>query len=568
MKTQLAWPVLFLLPGILCAQEFKKLDVLNSDSRETNLGVTPNGRYLFFMSQRGGQPWSVLRDEDSEHGGPRHDGDIWYSTFENNEWQPPVCMGPQINTADGEDEPNISADGQAVYFQSWRDDWPYTGGPYYKAELDGVLWKNPVGLGDEITRFFLELSERSDRVLVADLKANQLYEEYLTLQKNRVKDRKKALGEKGMDMDQYILGTDGMAISPDENTFIVSAFTPEDKKYDLYISRKNKDGLWSYPKLLNINTKDSEISVFIASDNKTVYFASDRKGGLGGYDIYKTTLLEGVNCTPAINIGPPYNTPKDEYNFVVNSTQEVAYLVFEGDIMQVNLNEQAKPDQAIIVNGMVIDEENNPVEASLRLVEGARQDTLLGARSNQHSGAYSFSFARQEGRYVQVVTTHDGMVVEEPFEITPSTGNVLNFTIVIKRPRKNSADIVQELSKKDLREGEIFRIDKLYFEADEFSIKPESFPVLDQIAGLLAQRPDIIFEIGGHTNGIPSHEYSDQLSEKRAHQVFDYLTKKGLTAEKLKYRGYGKRYPIAGNDTLQGRMINQRVEIKILKVKQ
>ncbi len=164
------------------------------------------------------------------------------------------------------------------------------------------------------------------------------------------------------------------------------------------------------------------------------------------------------------------------------------------------------------------------------------------------------------------MTTRDGIVVEEPFEITRSTGNVLNFTIVIKRPGKNTADVVQELSKKDLREGEIFRIDKLYFEADEFSIKPESFPVLDQIAGLLATRPDIIFEIGGHTNGIPSHEYSDQLSDKRARQVFDYLIKKGLTVERLKFRGYGKRYPIAGNDTLQGRMINQRVEIKVLRL--
>jgi outer membrane protein OmpA-like peptidoglycan-associated protein len=117
-----------------------------------------------------------------------------------------------------------------------------------------------------------------------------------------------------------------------------------------------------------------------------------------------------------------------------------------------------------------------------------------------------------------------------------------------------------------LTKGQTIRLDKdkLYFPADSASINPKSIPVLTEVYNFLASNPNIIVEIGGHTNGTPSHEYCDRLSTERAKAIVDYLASKGIARKRLQHRGYGKRNPIDTNNTDAGRRRNQRVEIKIL----
>jgi outer membrane protein OmpA-like peptidoglycan-associated protein len=124
--------------------------------------------------------------------------------------------------------------------------------------------------------------------------------------------------------------------------------------------------------------------------------------------------------------------------------------------------------------------------------------------------------------------------------------------------------LLKDLDRSKLKEGQTIRIDQLYFEADSAKFKQESYAVLDEIYGFLQENQDVVVEIGGHTNGNPPHDYCDRLSTARAQSVAEYLNQKGISWERLKYRGYGKRKPLASNATAQGRRKNQRVEIKIL----
>ena len=87
---------------------------------------------------------------------------------------------------------------------------------------------------------------------------------------------------------------------------------------------------------------------------------------------------------------------------------------------------------------------------------------------------------------------------------------------------------------------------------------------MDDIYRFLDRNKDVVVEIGGHTNNLPPAEYCDRLSEERAKAVADYLQNKGIDRNRLQFKGYGKRYPIADNRTSLGRKQNQRVEIKIL----
>lgn len=134
---------------------------------------------------------------------------------------------------------------------------------------------------------------------------------------------------------------------------------------------------------------------------------------------------------------------------------------------------------------------------------------------------------------------------------------------VVEEPVKKPK-ILQELEREKLTEGQTIRIDQLYFAADSSSISSNSYEVLEEIYDFLASNPEVVVEIGGHTNGIPSHEYCDRLSAERAKAVVDYLTEKGIPRKRLEYKGYGKRIPVDTNKTSAGRKKNQRVEIKIL----
>ncbi len=126
---------------------------------------------------------------------------------------------------------------------------------------------------------------------------------------------------------------------------------------------------------------------------------------------------------------------------------------------------------------------------------------------------------------------------------------------------------VQELSTAtDLEVGQVLQVEKLFFKADAADIKEESYPVLDEIYDFLTNN-NVVVEIGGHTNSIPSDDYCFKLSDSRAKTVAEYLYGKGIPESQVSYKGYGKTEPIADNDTAQGRKRNQRVEIKILEVK-
>ncbi len=120
------------------------------------------------------------------------------------------------------------------------------------------------------------------------------------------------------------------------------------------------------------------------------------------------------------------------------------------------------------------------------------------------------------------------------------------------------------LKRSELERGKTIRIDKLYFPADSSTIKRESYGALDEVYDFLNQNPDVIVEIGGHTNSVPPPDYCFKLSSARAKAVAVFLAQKGISTERLKYKGYGKTKPIASNKTREGRIKNQRVEIKIL----
>ncbi|MBK8955909.1 MAG: OmpA family protein [Saprospiraceae bacterium] len=136
---------------------------------------------------------------------------------------------------------------------------------------------------------------------------------------------------------------------------------------------------------------------------------------------------------------------------------------------------------------------------------------------------------------------------------------ILNYNIIIDQPK-----VIADLDRKKITVGQTLQINQLFFDADSAVINDRSFAVLNEIYDFLVNNKDVVIEIGGHTNSIPPHEYCDRLSTSRAKNVADFLIQKGISASQVQHKGYGKRVPIASNDTAAGRLKNQRVELKII----
>ena len=104
----------------------------------------------------------------------------------------------------------------------------------------------------------------------------------------------------------------------------------------------------------------------------------------------------------------------------------------------------------------------------------------------------------------------------------------------------------------------------VHFDFNRSDIRPDSRPILDEAAEILKENPDVRITVAGHTDAIGSDAYNQQLSLRRAEAVFRYLVNHGITPERMDVTGYGKRRPVADNETETGRAQNRRVELQVL----
>ena len=123
---------------------------------------------------------------------------------------------------------------------------------------------------------------------------------------------------------------------------------------------------------------------------------------------------------------------------------------------------------------------------------------------------------------------------------------------------------VSNLKRSDIKKGQTLRIDKIFFEMDKSIFTKESYQFLNDLVDFLRSNQDISIEVGGHSNGLCTDNYCNKISSDRAKAVVDYLAGKNINRNRLTYKGYGKKFPIASNDTAEGRRKNQRVELKII----
>lgn len=329
------------------------------------------------------------------------------------------------------------------------------------------------------------------------------------------------------------------------------------KYSDLYVSFKLDGNKFSKPKPFpsNINTRLDEFGPFLATDDKTLYFASNRAGGLGSMDIYKTTRLDDtwLSWSDPVNIGAPINTSGFDAYYSVDHTGNHGfttrtYMSADGGSMDIlGVVPKPKPVVKTIVSGFIYNEKTNePIGGNIDYKLFNSPSEYLEV--NPGEGFYEFE-ATESGQYVINVS---------------SKGFIGASDSLMVYKQETDTIIEKNIYLKPIEVGLTVRLDKIYFDFDKTNLRSESFQELDKVVKLLEQNPGLKIEIAGHTDNKGSDIYNKNLSQGRAEAVRSYLVSKWVSNKRVLAQGYGEEMPEVSNESDEGRQINRRVEFKVL----
>ena len=118
----------------------------------------------------------------------------------------------------------------------------------------------------------------------------------------------------------------------------------------------------------------------------------------------------------------------------------------------------------------------------------------------------------------------------------------------------------------EIKQGSVITLNNIRFDNDETTLLPESVEEMEKLINLLEEHPSMRIEIRGHTDNNGSEVHNNRLSAMRARAVVNYLTSNSVNANRLRYKGYGSKIPIASNNKEEGRKQNRRVEFMVIKM--
>lgn len=329
---------------------------------------------------------------------------------------------------------------------------------------------------------------------------------------------------------------------------------------DVYYSEIGQDGKFKEPIRLgdNINTPKDEQSVFIHPDNKTLYFTSDGRVGMGRTDLYMCKRNEDGTWGEAINMGYPINTNMQEFKIVVSPDSKHAYFSSErsggfggSDIYQFELPENLRPEKITYVKGLTYNAKTKgPLDASIELIDLETQQVVTTA------------FSGSNGEFLVTLTSnHNYLVnVSRPGFLFYSD----NFSLKDKVADYNKPYKL-EIPLQPIDTGYTIELKNVFFDVNKWDLKPESKAELEKVISFLKANPNLKIEFGGHTDNSGDKAFNKTLSTNRAKAVYDYVIEKGnIPAAKLSFKGYADTKPKVKNDTPENKALNRRTELKVL----
>jgi len=329
---------------------------------------------------------------------------------------------------------------------------------------------------------------------------------------------------------------------------------------DIYVCFANEQGLWSKPLNLgkNINTAATELTPFLAADNRTLYFSSAGFSGFGNTDMFVSKRLDETwtNWSEPLNMGPLLNSADWDISYTVDAAGEFAYFVSyantnnnSADIFRVKLPKQAKPDPVMLLSGYVYDEFTKmPLKAEILFKEQKIQKEVGVALSDSRNGAFKLAL-KPDNTYVLWTNAKNYYSVSDTVSLSAS-----------------NASTPLKLYLRPLEVGATIALEQVNFIRGAAFFLEESYAELDRMVQMMQESSSMMILLEGHTDISGNKQANKILSENRVLAVKQYLVERGIEATRIKLKAYGETRPLTYKRDEASKKRNRRVVFRVLQL--
>lgn len=310
--------------------------------------------------------------------------------------------------------------------------------------------------------------------------------------------------------------------------------------FDIYKVAVNGDGTYGEPENLGatINTKHREQFPFI-SNLDVLYFASDDHQGYGGLDVFRSNMVNG-NFDKPVNLGSSINSPLDDFAYVIREKDNKGF-VSSNKSGHDRLYGFAREENILtkyLVEGIVQDKNSKELLAGslVTLFDETGtviQDSIVGSKAD-------YLFKIEPNKKYTIRGTRKAYIPQDVEFSTDSEGKVQHNIYLTLESYADAEERVKENEKGDVQ----IELDKIYFDFDKSNIRTDAATTLDVLVDLMNKYPDMEVEVSAHTDARGKDQYNLELSKKRAASTLEYLVSKGIDRSRLKSIGYGEMQPL------------------------
>lgn len=334
---------------------------------------------------------------------------------------------------------------------------------------------------------------------------------------------------------------------------------------DIYRAPVLENGQPGEPENLGpqVNTPGREMFPFL--NGEILYFSSDGHYGLGGLDVFESTIIEDSEFSEPKNIGRPVNSNRDDFAYITDEENTYGYFSSnrsggkgDDDIYYFTKKEQ---ECTHTVSGKVLHKKYNiPVnEATVTATDGF--GIAVATATTKEDGIYTF----------EVPCDADITIEASKTEHTPDSKEVTTgkTTAEIKDVNLQLDHFESYVRKEDGVEK--IDVNPIFFDLDKYDITPRAIEELDKVVYVMKNFPSIIIRIESHTDSRASEEYNNTLSENRAKATYNYIVAQGIDPARIESaKGYGETQlrNKCGNDaecTEEEHQLNRRSDFIIVK---
>lgn len=295
-----------------------------------------------------------------------------------------------------------------------------------------------------------------------------------------------------------------------------------------------------------VNTEGRETFPFISDDNK-LFFASDGRKGFGALDIF---MLDLNKDSEAMNLGAPVNSPQDDFAFTFNTEQNFGFF-------SSNRSEVDKIYKALPICG---------VEALIAVTDSKTGKTLSNA---------SVAILDDKQNVIETRTTDANGVVsysidcDRAYSIKASRDGYTSTSLPIAKTKGGQVELKAELYPIDgVITDKGIALNEIYFEFNKSNITVQGAAELDRLVDIMNTHPNMVIMVKAHTDNRGTDDYNMKLSDDRAKATVQYVISKNIAKERISGQGYGETQPKinCGEEcSEEDHAANRRIEFLIVK---